>query len=47
MAKTMVFISHSARDSDWARSFARALKEKGVTVWFDTAEELANAVLAA
>jgi hypothetical protein len=35
MAKTMVFISHSARDSDWARSFARALKEKGVTVWFD------------
>jgi hypothetical protein len=35
MAKTMVFISHSPGDSDWARSFARALKERGVTVWFD------------
>jgi hypothetical protein len=33
--KRRVFISHSARDTDWARSFARALKERGVTVWFD------------
>lgn len=30
-----VFISHSARDADWARSFAEALKERGVHVWFD------------
>ena len=29
------FISHSARDADWARCFAQALKERGVTVWFD------------
>jgi len=35
MEKRTVFISHSARDADWARSFARALKERGVDVWFD------------
>ena len=35
MEKRRVFISHSARDVDWARSFAQALKERGVTVWFD------------
>lgn len=35
MEKRRVFISHSARDADWARSFAQALKERGVTVWFD------------
>jgi hypothetical protein len=30
-----VFISHTAHDTEWARSFAKALKERGVTVWFD------------
>ena len=35
MEKRRVFISHSARDAEWARSFAQALKERGVTVWFD------------
>jgi hypothetical protein len=35
MEKPTVFISHSARDADWARSFAQALKQRGVTVWFD------------
>jgi hypothetical protein len=35
MDKRTVFISHSAKDVDWARSFAQALKERGVTVWFD------------
>jgi len=35
MEKRRVFISHSARDADWARSFAQALKKRGVTVWFD------------
>jgi hypothetical protein len=30
-----VFISHTARDTDWARSFAKALKERGISVWFD------------
>jgi hypothetical protein len=35
MEKRTVFISHSAKDVDWARSFAQALKERGVTVWFD------------
>src|SRR5271170_6267426 len=35
MEEQKVFISHSANDADWARSFAQALKERGVTVWFD------------
>jgi len=35
MEKRSVFISHSALDADWARSFAKALKQRGVTVWFD------------
>jgi TIR domain len=30
-----VFMSHSARDADWARSFAQALKERCINVWFD------------
>ena len=30
-----VFISHQAHDTDWARSFAKALKERGISVWFD------------
>ena len=30
-----MFISRTARDTDWARSFAKALKERGVSVWFD------------
>ncbi len=33
-----VFISHSAADADWARSFAKALKDRGVAVWFDEFE---------
>jgi deoxyribodipyrimidine photolyase-like uncharacterized protein len=35
MEQRRVFISHSAGDTDWARSFAQALKDRGVTVWFD------------
>lgn len=35
MEKRKVFISHSSGDVDWARSFAQALKERGVSVWFD------------
>jgi hypothetical protein len=35
METRKVFISHSAQDTDWARSFAQALKQRGVTVWFD------------
>jgi hypothetical protein len=35
MHNPKVFISHSAGDADWARSFAQALKQRGVTVWFD------------
>lgn len=30
-----VFISHTAENADWARSFAQALKQRGVSVWFD------------
>ena len=35
MGKPKVFISYSRRDVDWARSFAQALKQRGVIVWFD------------
>ena len=35
MGKPNVFISYSRRDVDWARSFAQALKQRGVIVWFD------------
>ncbi len=35
MEKGTVFISHSRNDAEWARSFAEALKERGVSVWFD------------
>lgn len=35
MGNRKVFISHSMADTEWARSFAQALKERGVTVWFD------------
>jgi hypothetical protein len=37
MEENKVFISHShsAKDADWARSFAQALKKRGVSVWFD------------
>lgn len=35
MGKPKVFISYSRRDVDWARSFAEALKQRGVIVWFD------------
>jgi TIR domain len=35
MEEHKVFISHSAKDADWARSFAHALKQRGVSVWFD------------
>jgi hypothetical protein len=35
MERPSVFISHSAHDADWARLFAEALKERGVTVWID------------
>jgi len=38
MAQRTVFISHSSRDTAWARSFARALKERGVRAWFDEFE---------
>ena len=38
MEEQKVFISHSAKDADWARSFAQALKERGVSVWFDEFE---------
>ena len=35
MEKRQVFISHSTRDAEWARSFAKALKDRGISVWFD------------
>jgi hypothetical protein len=33
-----VFISYSHPDSEWARSFAEALRQRGVPVWFDEFE---------
>ena len=38
MEKGRVFISHSTNDTDWARSFAQALKKLGVAVWFDESD---------
>lgn len=35
MEQRQVFISHSAQDVEWARALARALQERGVSVWFD------------
>ncbi len=35
MNEPKVFISHSVKDADWVRSFAQALKQRGVSVWFD------------
>ena len=35
MEKPKVFISYSRRDAHWARSFAQALKQRGISVWFD------------
>jgi len=34
-SKPQVFISYSHDDSEWARSFANALTDRGVDVWFD------------
>lgn len=38
MEKPQVFISHSDGDAEWARAFAKALKDRGVTVWLDEFE---------
>jgi TIR domain len=38
MDKPQVFISYSHADSEWARSFAEALKKLGQRVWFDQFE---------
>jgi TIR domain len=35
MDNPQVFISYSSSNADWARSFAEALKGRGVRVWFD------------
>ena len=38
MDKPQVFISYSHADSEWARSFAKALENLGLRVWFDQFE---------
>lgn len=35
MNSPKVFISYSREDSDWARTFAEALRQHGVEVWFE------------
>ncbi len=35
MSEPQIFISYTRRDADWARDFARALKDRGVRVWLD------------
>jgi len=35
MSKPQVFISYSRGDAEWARSFAEALKQRGLRVWLD------------
>ena len=34
-AESFISHSHSGSDAEWARSFAKALKERGIAVWFD------------
>lgn len=38
MTDPKVFISYSHPDIEWARSFASALKQRGISVWFDQFE---------
>jgi hypothetical protein len=38
MDKPQIFISYSSADATWARSFAKALQERGERVWFDQFE---------
>jgi nucleoside 2-deoxyribosyltransferase len=38
MADHKVFISYSRPDTEWARSFAAALQQHGIPVWFDEFE---------
>jgi hypothetical protein len=38
MTDHKVFISYSHADTEWAKSFAAALRERGVPVWFDEFE---------
>jgi hypothetical protein len=38
MDKPQIFISYSSASADWARSFAEALKKRGLGVWFDQFE---------
>lgn len=38
MTDHKVFISYSEADTEWARSFAAALQQQGVSVWFDQFE---------
>jgi len=35
MTNPQIFISYSKVDADWARSFADALKQRGIRVWLD------------
>ncbi|HTV54615.1 MAG TPA: toll/interleukin-1 receptor domain-containing protein [Terriglobia bacterium] len=35
MSNPQIFISYSKSDADWVRSFAEALKQRGVRVWLD------------
>lgn len=38
MSDLQVFISYSSVDKEWARSFAEALKQRGVSIWLDQFE---------
>ncbi len=35
MSSKQVFISYSMNDTEWAASFADALRRRGIRVWFD------------
>ena len=38
MDSPQLFISHSTGDTEWAKAFANALKERGLRVWLDEFE---------
>ncbi|MGG6239079.1 toll/interleukin-1 receptor domain-containing protein [Nodosilinea sp. AN01ver1] len=33
-----VFLSYASNDREWVKAFSNALKEEGLTTWFDVAE---------
>lgn len=46
MRSQQVFISYATADTEWAKSFAAALKQRGIRVWLDKVQFTAGKSLA-